>query len=249
MTAEVAANVNRERAAKGLGPLAVDGSRYSVVQAQAERNLTGACPSRACHSGNLPPGGGEVVYWGSGTPAGNATAWWMRSPGHRVLLLDSGATRMSVGVACGSGGTWATVVQLWAVNGAPRDDGSGSVTGGGSRCSAPPAPPTQPSPAAAPPPPPPPPTPTTQRPPSTTTLPSTTTTASTTTTLPPRPLTEDANRIVIDVTEPATPREPVLATEPASEANSVWPTTAVVAGVGLVALARAARMLRRRTRE
>jgi uncharacterized protein YkwD len=247
MSAEVAANINRERAAHGLGPFTVDGSRYSVVRGQAERNANGACPSHLCHSGNLPPGGGEIVYWGSGTPAGNATAAWMRSASHRALMLDSGATRMSVAVVCRGGG-WSAVVQMWAVNGSTRDNGSGPVTGGGSRCSAPAA-----AAATAPPPPPPPPAaprapaPTT---PSTRPLPPSTTTSSstTTTTLPPRALTEEANRVLTDLPDQGAPPRP-LAVEPADHASSLWPTTAVIATLGVLAIPGVVRtLLRRRQR-
>ena len=96
MAAEIAAQINAERAARGLSRLPVDGSYSAGAQRVAESNRERSCD--ACHSTTFPSG--EVVYWNSGDPSGAATVWWMGSPGHRALLMAPDATRLGVGVAC-----------------------------------------------------------------------------------------------------------------------------------------------------
>lgn len=96
MAAEIAAQINAERAARGLSRLPVDGSYSAGAQRVAESNRERSCD--ACHSTSFPSG--EVVYWSSGDASGGATVWWMNSPGHRALLMAPDGVRLGVGVAC-----------------------------------------------------------------------------------------------------------------------------------------------------
>jgi uncharacterized protein YkwD len=66
---------------------------------------------------------GEVIAWGTGargTPEA-AVAGWLRSPGHRALLLDGGFTDVGVGVAAGvprsGGGRGVTYVVVFGSRG------------------------------------------------------------------------------------------------------------------------------------
>jgi hypothetical protein len=66
--------------------------------------------------------------------------------------------------------------------------------------------------------------------------------------LPPRALTEEANRVVTDLPDQGAPPRP-LAVEPADHASSLWPTTAVIATLGVLAIPGVVRtLLRRRQR-
>lgn len=156
MAQEVASHINRERAARGLGALSFDSGASSTAYSVARRNADGGC--RSCHSGSVPAGTGEVAYSsGAGGRSGGATVAWMNSSGHRRLLLDTGVTRVAVGVACAADGHFEVIARVWSVSLAQRDDGSPPVTssGSGSGCGAsapppPPPPPPPPSPAPGP---------------------------------------------------------------------------------------------------
>jgi cysteine-rich secretory family protein len=111
MAREIAADINRERAARGLSALAYDTSAAAGAQQVAEHDRDTPCHS--CHSGAQPSG--EVVYWAYNYPSGGATNWWMNSDPHRNQLMSPDATAIGIGVACNSDGTefdaagWVTV--------------------------------------------------------------------------------------------------------------------------------------------
>lgn len=131
MAAEIAAQINAERAARGLSRLPVDGSYAAGAQRVAESNRERSCD--ACHSTSFPSG--EVVYWSSGDASGGATAWWMNSPGHRALLMAPDATKLGIGVAC-SGTEYQAVGWIESENPPSSVPASPIVTSrsSGSRC-------------------------------------------------------------------------------------------------------------------
>ena len=137
MAAEIAAQINNERAARGLSRLPVDASYSAGAQRVAESNRARSCD--ACHSSDHHSG--EVVYWDSGGPSGAATVWWMNSAGHRALLLAPNATRLGVGVAC-SGTEYQAVGWIETPAAAQGPPSTPIVTGSGSgtSCSGVPAP-------------------------------------------------------------------------------------------------------------
>jgi hypothetical protein len=96
MAREIADDINRERVARHLPTIPVDGDYSAGAQRVAESNRDRPC--HACHSADHPSG--EVVWWGSDYPSSGSPIWWMGSPPHRALLLTPSATRLGVGVAC-----------------------------------------------------------------------------------------------------------------------------------------------------
>ena len=97
MAREIAQDINRERAARGLAAIPFDAGAYSAGAQQVAENNRDA-PCHACHSTTHPSG--EVVWWGSDYGSSGSTIWWMGSPPHRSLLLAPNATKLGVGVAC-----------------------------------------------------------------------------------------------------------------------------------------------------
>jgi len=96
MAREIADDINRERAGRGLPKIPVDVAYSAGAQRVAESNRDRPC--HACHSTDHPSG--EVVWWGSDYPSSGSPIWWMGSPPHRALLLAPNATKLGVGVAC-----------------------------------------------------------------------------------------------------------------------------------------------------
>ena len=131
MAAQIAAQINAERGARGLSQLPVDGSYSGGAQRVAESNRARSCD--ACHSTSYPSG--EVVYWSSGDASGGATVWWMNSPEHRALLMAPDATRLGIGVAC-SGTEYQAVGWIETANPPASAPASPIVTSrsSGSRC-------------------------------------------------------------------------------------------------------------------
>jgi uncharacterized protein YkwD len=158
LAAEVANDINAERAARGLARLGLDSGASGSAHQVAANNVASGC--RACHSSaGRPANAGEMAYSSApGYASGSATYWWMRSSGHRDILLDADARSLAVGVACGADGHYEAIARVWAVGaGVVSTASSPAVTGrGGSSCSK--------TNAAPPPLPPPPPTPITVRP-------------------------------------------------------------------------------------
>jgi hypothetical protein len=95
------AELNAERAARGVAPLAVDPGLEAGSQAWAG-HLQGA--GKLGHSG---PGLVEIV--GSGVWTGQVTDAWMRSALHRRLVVDRNLAAVGLGVSCGPDG------RMWVV--------------------------------------------------------------------------------------------------------------------------------------
>ena len=97
MAAEIAAQINSERSARGLAHLSVSATLGSQAQAIAESNRDQTC--HACHSSSV--GNGEVVQWSGGPGAsGRSTVAWMLSTTHRDILMSPDLTAIGVGLAC-----------------------------------------------------------------------------------------------------------------------------------------------------
>lgn len=148
--ARVVAAMNAERANHGLAPLVYVGGDSAQCAADAYRA-----------SGNQhPPGcdwseGGLVgMEMSERTGNGDASAArsWVSSPSHAVSLLNSGASKVRVGVACGTDGTMFIVAQVLGDPFDPSPSANAPVTSAsaGERCIMP-APPTTPAPTTPPP--------------------------------------------------------------------------------------------------
>lgn len=100
LRAELLAQLNHERAARGIGPVRHD-SNIGAAADQWARVLVSAQNLR--HSSD---GRAEIVARGYRT--GQITTAWMNSPSHRSLMVDPNLGIAGVGVACDSRG------QMWA---------------------------------------------------------------------------------------------------------------------------------------
>jgi uncharacterized protein YkwD len=81
--------INATRAAHGLRPLTI-GPKLNVGSRSWSRHLLRRDSFH--HASGLRPGTGEILAWGTCswfTPA-RAVRMWLRSPGHRALLLRPG---------------------------------------------------------------------------------------------------------------------------------------------------------------
>ncbi|MEZ5228001.1 MAG: DUF4214 domain-containing protein [Acidimicrobiales bacterium] len=98
---EFLAQLNAERAARGIAPMSSDGGLIG-----ASRNWADSMAGRGglVHSSD---GRAEIIARGYGT--GQITDAWMRSPSHRNLIVDPNLTVAGVGVQCDANG------QMWAV--------------------------------------------------------------------------------------------------------------------------------------
>jgi uncharacterized protein YkwD len=157
---QVAVQLNDQRAANGLGPLALS----PTLTASAEwKSLHMGFYNYFDHSDPAPPvardagqrmhdcgyaplGIGENIAEGFNTPSSVMTAW-MNSPGHRANILNASFTVMGIGVGITSGG-----VYYWTTDfGFEADAGTVPVgTTPTPPAPAPPAPPTPTIPAPAP---------------------------------------------------------------------------------------------------
>ncbi len=101
LAAELFAQLNSERAARGLPSLTLDTSMNSATVRWADRLEADGVLS---HSSD---GRAEIVAYGGNT--GQVTDAWMRSAGHRNLITDPNLVPASVAVTCDRDG------RLWAV--------------------------------------------------------------------------------------------------------------------------------------
>jgi uncharacterized protein YkwD len=114
---DVAAAVNRDRAAAGLPGLAWDGqigpyaeswSQHIAATQQMVHTDLGALIRLPYMAGWRSLG--ENLFMSTGTPSANAVeAAWMASSGHRANILNGGFNRIGVGTARDSSG------RLWVV--------------------------------------------------------------------------------------------------------------------------------------
>lgn len=102
------AELNSERAARGLGPLAWD---HSVAGASASWAYQLHLSGRLRHAGS---GRAEII--GNGYRTGQITEAWMRSSGHRNLIADSNLTSVGIGVSCDAAGRIWVVAQFVQAN-------------------------------------------------------------------------------------------------------------------------------------
>lgn len=112
--------VNAVRADHGLGALTIDprlsraADRHSRRMARA-RTLAHRVAGEGGLSGRLrwavgDADVGEVIFWGDGAVrSAEIVRAWMRSPGHRDLLLSPRFTLAGIGIRSGGGGAYATV--------------------------------------------------------------------------------------------------------------------------------------------
>lgn len=135
--------INAERAEAGLAPLrrnlrleaAAAGHAYAAVRlkwwneyADAHTNpVTGSTPMNRVEDAGYCPGArawsaAEITYhgWGEGlgTPQ-SAVRWWMRSPGHRELILRGSLTEIGVyivGDTADPAGVYAATAGTYVVN-------------------------------------------------------------------------------------------------------------------------------------
>ena len=101
---EMFAQLNSERAARGLPALTVDPSMDTATSRWAERIENDGYLS---HSSD---GRAEVVAYGGTT--GQVTEAWMRSDGHRNLITDPNLGPTSVAITCDRDGRMWAVVQF-----------------------------------------------------------------------------------------------------------------------------------------
>jgi uncharacterized protein YkwD len=117
---QVIHRVNAVRADHGLprltfgGKLSKAADRHSH-RSQQRRTLAHTLPgeqplaSRLAHAARVRPIG-EVIYWTRrGASSAEIVRAWMRSPGHRALLLSPEFGRAGVGIRTGRSGLYATV--------------------------------------------------------------------------------------------------------------------------------------------
>ncbi|MFT7601123.1 MAG: hypothetical protein ACI8TP_004074 [Acidimicrobiales bacterium] len=94
--------LNDERAARGIAPVSFDSGLQGASRAWSNAMASG---QRLVHSAD---GRAEIIARGGWT--GQITDAWMRSTGHRNLIVDPNLHRAGVGVTCDSNGQlWATI--------------------------------------------------------------------------------------------------------------------------------------------
>ena len=101
---ELFAQLNSERAARGLPALRIDSSMSTATRQWAERIENDGYLS---HSSD---GRAEIVAYGGNS--GQVTDAWMRSAGHRHLITDPNLVPASVAVTCDRDGRMWAVVQF-----------------------------------------------------------------------------------------------------------------------------------------
>lgn len=122
MAADLLVRLNQERAARGVGPLAWDGSLAGYASMwSADMSVHGF---RHSNIGSLlGPYNfvGENIAMGSrGVTAGSLHNAWMHSDGHRANMLNPGFTRVGIGAYCAPNGS------LWLTQEFGRDVAAGS---------------------------------------------------------------------------------------------------------------------------
>lgn len=104
LASEMFAQLNNERSARSLPPLAIDISMDTATRRWSER-LEGN--GSLSHSSD---GRAEIVAYGWNT--GQITDAWMRSAGHRNLITDANLVPASVSISCDRDGRMWAVVQF-----------------------------------------------------------------------------------------------------------------------------------------
>jgi uncharacterized protein YkwD len=111
--------LNRERAARGMKPLRVDGKQQKAASGHNRTMIRDRCFSHQCSgerdlvgriedSGYLPCSCtwsvGENIAWGSGSLASpqKIVQAWMDSPSHRANVLDRHFDEVGLGIDAGS---------------------------------------------------------------------------------------------------------------------------------------------------
>jgi uncharacterized protein YkwD len=114
---EIFAELNQERAARGLAPLAWDGQLAGLASDwSSQMAASGNFAHRDLSTVIRQPGWagaytglGENIITGGGLTSASSHAAWMNSPGHRQNLLQQGYDSVGIGVYCdASGRLWAT---------------------------------------------------------------------------------------------------------------------------------------------
>ena len=120
----VADQLNRQRSDNGLPaldlvPELTQAARRHVGD-MAENHFTGHTGSDGSNAGErmLDAGydwiyWGEIIGWGFGGSSESMVNWWMNSPGHRAIILDSRYEDFGVGYARNENSDW---VHYWTVN-------------------------------------------------------------------------------------------------------------------------------------
>lgn len=108
LEAQVLQQLNGERAARGLKPLAADAGLENASQAWSN-SMSGG--QNLVHSSD---GRAEIIARGWWT--GQITDAWMRSDGHRNLVVDPNLTVAGVAVACDARGQMWVTVQFYQAN-------------------------------------------------------------------------------------------------------------------------------------
>lgn len=110
--------INAVRADHGLRPLKLQRGISRTADHHSKRQhragtLTHQLPGQFSPQRRLAKFGGrsgEVVFWASnGARSSTIVRNWMRSPGHRAVLLSPQFRRVGVGIRTGRGGLYATV--------------------------------------------------------------------------------------------------------------------------------------------
>ena len=120
LASEMFAQLNSERAARGLPSLTLDSSMNTATNRWAERIETDGFLS---HSSD---GRAEIVAYGGNT--GQITEAWMRSSGHRNLITDPNLVPASVAVTCDRDGRMWAVVQFKRLDTSKATQSSSATT-------------------------------------------------------------------------------------------------------------------------
>jgi uncharacterized protein YkwD len=109
---DLVARLNAERAARGLGPVAVDPQLSQAArgwsQTMGQRNTMFHSNLSTWSAGYIAIA--ENVAWETspGMTSGDMHTMWMHSDGHRHNILAPNVNRVGVGVACVNGKLWGT---------------------------------------------------------------------------------------------------------------------------------------------
>lgn len=134
MDMEMVAEINRERAVRGIGALTVDERLAAAAQRHAEdmawRGVRGHVGSdtstmllRMVAAGFWPARYAEVVGWEY--DAAEMVAWWLGSDSHRRWVLWEEVDRVGVGFAWGNDGAGFWCVDFAREREAKRHEGGG----------------------------------------------------------------------------------------------------------------------------
>ncbi|HZN12783.1 MAG TPA: CAP domain-containing protein [Acidimicrobiales bacterium] len=99
MANEILTYANAERQARGLPTLTLDTSYGAGAQGVAEQNSRNNTPNQHTNPATRPAPA-EILYTADNAGSSETVRGWMRSPGHRNILMSPKATRIGIGVAC-----------------------------------------------------------------------------------------------------------------------------------------------------